>query len=395
MILYILLALIFLYLFISAYIKLKYGFWASQPVFHVYDFRYMICPPGIISHQLPTASNKYINFQQITTSLFNELTSLQTQRFVDFVKRNYLQNDDNVYIPEKHNITPYFTSHNDKSFASFYEKDDPLIDLKKGTTIENRTLVGIITSRPIQVTILGNTFPAYYVDYLCVNKNQRKKGIAQELIQTHHYNQSHLNKNIVVSLFKREDELTAIVPLCVYSTFGFSVKKWEKPASMHAQYKFMNITSQNYHVLTDFILHQQRQFEVMIHADFANILELIKTKNMFVSVIMVGHDVQFAYFFRKTCTFVKKGLEVLSCFATINGVPELKDVFIQGFKTSFWKTAEENNFGFAAVENISHNDIIIQNLRLKTAPLIISPTAYFFYNFAYKTFPANQVLLIN
>ena len=34
-----------------------------------------------------------------------------------------------------------------------------------------------------------------------------------------------INKNIVVSLFKREDELTGIVPLCVYSTYGFPVEE--------------------------------------------------------------------------------------------------------------------------------------------------------------------------
>ena len=52
-------------------------------------------------------------------------------------------------------------------------------------------------------------------------------------------------------------------------------------------------------------------------------------------------------------------------------------------------------FGFAAIENISHNNIIIQNIKLKTQPLIISPTAYFFYNFAYPTFKSNKVFIIN
>ena len=114
---------------------------------------------------------------------------------------------------------------------------------------------------------------------------------------------------------------------------------------------------------------------------------------------MIGHSIKYAYFFRKSCTFIEKRLEVLSCFASIKSKNDEDGVddesFIQGFKISFWKTADLNNFGFAAIENISHNDLIINNLLLKTKPLVVSPTAYFFYNFAYPTFKPNKVLILN
>jgi len=84
---------------------------------------------------------------------------------------------------------------------------------------------------------------------------------------------------------------------------------------------------------------------------------------------------------------------VLSCFASISNTDD--NIFIQGFKISFWKISAENFFGFAAIEDISDNYIIINNIRLKTKPLIISPTAYFFYNFGYPTFKSNKVLIIN
>ena len=84
---------------------------------------------------------------------------------------------------------------------------------------------------------------------------------------------------------------------------------------------------------------------------------------------------------------------MLSCFASICDCEQ--NLFIHGFKISFWKIAAENYFGFCAIENISHNNIIIDNIILKTKPLITSPTAYFFYNFAYPTFPSEKVLIIN
>jgi len=400
MIMYILLIISLIAIFIMGYIRVKYGFWALQPVFHVYNLTYMIWPPGIINHELPE-KNKYTNFKNIETIVYNELSDLKINKFVNFVKTHYLQNKDNVYSPKKKNILPYFNSHNTKSFFSFYSEDIILHDLKKGTMIEDKKIIGIITGRPIHISInnskndkINAKFDAYYIDYLCVDKNYRKKGIAPQIIQTHYYNQSHLNKNITVSLFKREDELTGIVPLCVYSTYGFHVKKWTKPFDLHSMYTLLEITEQNLHFLLDFIKINNAKFDIVINSDISNIIELIKTKNIFIYIILLNDEIISAYFYRKSCTFIEKGLEVLSCFASINNC-ESEDIFIHGFKISFWKIAEKNNFGFAAIESISNNNIIINNLLLKTVPLIVSPTAYFFYNFAYSTFNPEKVLIIN
>ena len=204
----------------------------------------MIKAPGIIDEYFPE-KNKYTNFKNIETIIFSELSSIQIQRFVNLIKINYLQNKDNIFSPQSENIIPYFNGHNDKSFVSFYNEDNYMIDLKKGTTITDKKIVGLMTSRVVYVVINNGhkeaKFSAYYVDYLCVDINNRKKGIAPQLIQTQHYNQRHINKNIVVSLFKREEELTGIVPLCVYSTYGFQVTTWTKPTELSAEYKLLEI----------------------------------------------------------------------------------------------------------------------------------------------------------
>jgi hypothetical protein len=383
-------------LLIYIYIRIKFGFWAIQPVFHIYDFGYMWKPPGIIQESLPE-KNKYTNFKDIETIVYSELTSLQIKRFINLIKKDYLQNKDNIFSPNPENITSYFYGHNDKSFVSFYLEDHSMIDLKKGTIITDRKVVGAMTSRPLHIVINNGDkeakFRAYYVDYLCVDKLNRKKGIAPQLIQTHHYNQRHINKNISVSLFKREDELTGIVPLCVYTTYGFPVTKWTKPDELSGEYKYLEINPQNFHFLLDFIKLNVTTFDIIINTEVSNIIELIKTKNVFISVIMCDEKIICAFFLRKSCTQIEKGLEVLSCFASISNCDD--NIFIQGFKISFWKIAAENYFGFAAIENISHNNIIIDNIILKTPPLIKSPTAYFFYNFAYPTFQSNKVLIIN
>jgi hypothetical protein len=383
-------------LLVYGYIRLKFGFWALQPVFHIYDIGYMIKTPGIIDQDLPQ-KNKYTNFKNIETILFQNLSSVQTQRFVNLIKANYLQDKDNVFNPQVENIVPYLKGHNDKTFISFYSEDTYRVDLKKGMTISAADVIGVMTTRPVHIAIHNNNknakFDAYYVDYLCVDTMHRKKGVAPQLIQTHHYNQRQLNKNIVVSLFKREDELTGIVPLTIYSTYGFSVKSWTKPQDLSAEYKILEINLQNFHFLTNFIREKELNFDISICVEITNIIELIKTKNIFIYVILSEDTIIAAYFFRKSCIQVEKGMEVLTCFASICDCDT--NIFSQGYKISFWKIAAENYFGFAAIENISHNNIIIDNIILKTRPYIISPTAYFFYNFAYPTFLSNKVLIIN
>ena len=390
---YILFFGVLMILIIYAYIKLKFGFWSIQPVFHIYDISYMIKPPGVIVDSLPKM-NKYTNFNKIETISYSELTETQVQRFVNLIKVNYLKNNDNIYSPRIDNISPYFYGLNDKSLISFYNEDNHIIDTKNGNLITDKKTVGVITSRPIEIVINQETkLRAYYVDYLCVDIFNRKKGIAQQLIQTHHYNQRHINKNIVVSLFKREDELTGIVPLCVYSTYGFPVKTWSKPENLSGEYILVEITPQNSHFLFNFIENMKNNYDILIKTDMSNIIELIKTKNIYIYTIIVDDEIICAYFFRKSCVQVEKGLEVLSCFASMSNTND--KIFVQGFKISFWKIASENNFGFCAIEDISDNNIIISNITIKTQPTIISPTAYFFYNFGHPTFKSNKVLIIN
>lgn len=378
-----------------AYIRVKLGFWAIQPVFHVYNIGYMFNPPGIIDDTLPK-KNKYTNFKNIETIVYSNLSPLNKQRIINIIKLNYLQNKENTFSPTEDNIFPYFNNHNDKSFFSVYTEDTLISDLKKGSIIEDKKTIGIITGRPINIHINKDnaSFDAYYVDYLCVDQLNRKKGIAAQLIQTHQYNQRHLNKKIVVSLFKREEVLTGIVPLTVYSTYGFPVTTWSKPHDLSAEYgTLLEINSQNIRILLDFIAESRSKFEIQINTESTNIIELIKTKNIFIyTILSPNHTIKATYFYRKSCTYIKKGFEVLSCFASISNCEDA--LFIQGFKISFWKISAENNFGFSAIEEISDNYVIINNLKLQTKPLITSPTAYFFYNFAYSTFHSSKVFIM-
>ena len=223
-ILYFLFSLIILFFI---YIKLKYRFWSMQPVFHFYDLYYWIKNVGIINHQLPT-KNRYTNFQNIKTYECSKLTEIQWKNITTFIRFNYLKHKDNTFSPKLKNIQNYFIGHNHPCYWSFYTVDDVLHNSKTNDIIENKKIIGLMSSRPLKCIINGSSFDLYYVDYLCVDKKHRKQNIAPQIIQTHEYNQSHLNKKICVSLFKREEELTGIIPLTCYDTYCYNLNEFIK-----------------------------------------------------------------------------------------------------------------------------------------------------------------------
>jgi hypothetical protein len=225
----------------------------------------------------------------------------------------------------------------------------------------------------------------------------RKKGIAPQIIQTHHYNQRHHNRQIVISLFKREDELTGIVPLCVYNTYGFDMVGWNKPLDLMPQITLVECGKSNIHHLWDFMRENlASKFDICIQCEISNVMELIRSRNIYIYMIIEDGEVKSAYFYRKTCTFIREKCEALCCFASINCFSKKEtDIFIHGYKVALWKICEQAGFKFAVVEEMSDNYLVVDALKMRTKPEIISPTAYFFYNFAYHTFQPNKTFIMH
>ena len=404
MILYILGFIILCIILFFVYIRLKYKFWALQPVFHFYDLYYWVINVGIIRKELPE-KNRYVNLKKITTKTFEGIDELRLKQLVLLIRLNYLRNGENKYAPKRENIVPYFVGHNAKTYWSYFTEPDLLIDNKTGKTIEETLIVAIMTSRPLHVKINNKRkdaiFDVYYVDYLCVNKGWRKKNIAPQMIQTHEYNQSHNNRKICVSLFKREEELTGIIPLTVYKTYCFNMANWGQPEQLDARITLLSGDKQNiyylYTLINEPIINtMNNKWDITIYPEISNLMELVATKNLFVKMLVIDGNIEAAYIFRKTCTFIEKDKEIISCIASINGPTLSRDKFIKGFKMALWSIIKEHrNFGYLVIEDISDNTCIINNICVKTHPLVVSPSAYFFYNFAYSPFKSERCLIIN
>ena len=166
---------------------------------------------------------------------------------------------------------------NHASYISVYQT--PQFLFQRGEMISSvECIKGVISARVLNVTLgtggadtsaAGTSaagtqkFPLYYVDNLCVHPDFRKSGIAPELIQTHYYNLRKNNSKIRICLFKREGDMTAIVPLTTYETTIFNVADFIFPAdaTLHAAIKVIEIGVAQLVILVDFIKSRQSEFD--------------------------------------------------------------------------------------------------------------------------------------
>jgi len=400
----ILFGIISIILIIIVVVKLRFRFWADQPVFHLYDISYYLFYSGIINKSLPEKT-RYTNFKDVETLTFGKnVKAMDQTRFIRFINKYYLRNGDNQFSPKESNIIPYFEGHNSACFLSFYKEALVLHDGKTGDIINTEKPIGVMTTRPVHIRLKKGTtsrFDAYYVDYLCVDPARRKKGIAPQIIATHHYNQRILNREIQVSIFKREGQLTGIVPLCVFGMPIFSMKNWSKPSDLLVPYSLIECGTSNIHHLYDFLRDSTQKFDISIMADPGNIMALMKSNNIFIYLLLEDKvGVVGAYFFKKSCTEIKKGEEAIICFASVsnNNSNKMQNIFIHGFKQVVseicLKPRNGNLYYHLVVEDIGDNDCIIANLKQKTWPSSVVPAAYFFYNYAHPTIHKNKVLII-
>ena len=414
------------------YIKKKRGFWVSQPVFHVYDIGYLLhlYSYGIINSSIPTSNDKYINNINITTTKIGENTKdshLDFEEFHKFISKHYLSNEDIQFSPSRENIDPYFIGHSISPLLTVYWSNVHKQLVQPTTSVStmvetSQQMVSAITSRCVTVVLKDMpTFKAQYIDYLCVNKHRRCSGVAPQMIRTHYANQRRILSSkddpdpSIVCVFKREGDLTGIVPMCVYTCYGYeTINKWPRPKNrLPYGVEIVKITGQSYFKVRDFIntITRDKLFDTIIHTDHTNILELVKTGNLFIYARIDLGKISDVYIFRKSCTFLSNKREILSLIASIHNPLTSTHQFVIGFKWALFdimtqtnnsknnnsdsENVEKTGFEILEIEDISHNrDIITHIQTFIPKSNIESMSAYFFYNYAYPTIKSSNAFIV-
>ena len=418
---FVIITLILYWGFLYFMFKIKSRFWSIQPVYHLYDFHYFFYKPQIIMNELPQ-KNTYIDFKNTKYISINDVEDYsknkEKQHYINsvikLIQDNYYSNTDkefkeNKYHPDKLSIISYLENNSKQSFITMYfnKQYDINHSIKQDNNntgiIETNELSACITSKIINIFFKNNTFiQAYYADNMVIDKKHRKKGIAEKLIQTHLYYQMHGTQSIKVSLFKREGNLTGIIPLTVYKTYAFNMKIWNIKNITFNHLKIIECNSHNIHLYNDFIkrymdMQINNSFEIFIYTDYSNLLHLINTGNIFIWMVIFNNEIVAIYYFRKTCTLINNKEEFISLFASIKLNDELINTsdFIYGFKTSLKNIVKKYpQFTTLLLENISNNNIILDFLIERNKPLFSSNTSFFLYNYIYPSVNSNNIIII-
>ena len=397
MIQYLIIILIILYVIFTIYFKIKNQFWSRQPVFHFHNIFYWFFPPGIIQHSLPIL-NKFYNTGILFDKYANANETKKNDMF-NLIRYHYLQKKNLQYHPTQNAIFPYFENHFLPSFVSLMYKKTPNIDVKNKQIIPMNKLISLMTTRPLECTLDKKNMILYYVDYLCVHTQHRKQGNAPQIIYTHYAKMRYNDKKNIIFLFKREGQMTSIVPLTTYYTYGFHIKYWKYKSPRQGNIQNILISKSTIDLFHHFSKIIKENCRCFIAPCLSNLETLIDNNLIYIFLLLKNDNPIACYVFRNPYTSYKiqdVQKNSIDCIASYcDHKEDNKTVFIEYFYQCVFTMAQTLHTECLIIENISDNNIIIQNIFKKNKPIIKSPTAYYFYNFAYRPFLSPNVFLLN
>ena len=389
---------VFVFVILVMYAIRKQSFWINIPYVSHGVSRWI--KNGIVNNRLPIKCRK-CNLKNIETR--SDFSSLRIQQMVHFIRKYFLKDGSNQYLPELIHVEPYFSKHDEMSFISFYKRDKEKIHISiSGESIfTHKEIIGCISSRPA-IMSFSNKAPLliYYVDYLCIIPSLRKKGIAQELMTTHFYNTMHNNKRIQITMFKRETTLLkTLVPLLQYNTYCFDMLLWKTSSSHLLIYDSTRVDVHNFYIFYNYFC--EFQFDLKVMSSLSNLLELINTNNILIYMLLDRSTKQIygCYIFQVSRTFLEKNAQIITCIASLKSKKISSSSFVIGFKHTLGlvcQCCKHEKLQYIAIEDVSHNHPLIVNLLQKNTPILISPTAYYLVNYNYcYNISADRFLLVN
>lgn len=378
MLINILYTLLIIVILLFLYIKIKYRFWSSQPVFHIYNIRQWLFPSGIIQHSQPDKTKFYDH--NVVTKSFKSLLTEKKALLCHLIQGHYLYNKTAKYTPKKSDILEYFNYNIPPAIISLYI--DPI----------SRNTLGCITGRQLSGHVNGNYINIHYVDFLCIKKQFRKKQIAPKLIYSHYLNSRNLGSSPIF-MFKREGNVNFMVPITIYKTYAISDINWKYPnMNIPRNFSCHAINPQNSELLMDFFNEIKFNSSFFIIPQKEIIYNLIKHSLIIPFLILNGNKPIAAIFYRYPRTSYN-GEQSIECIASY-----CKKGYEQIFKDSFVNTIvllkKKYTFSIILIENISHNYLLLKKILSRSTPKWVCPMAYYFYNFAYRPFFSPNVFIL-
>tara|TARA_Y100000816_G_scaffold292131_1_gene285983 strand:- start:3675 stop:4823 length:1149 start_codon:yes stop_codon:yes gene_type:complete len=382
MILYIFLFIVLTVLLCLLYLKIRYPFWSRQPVFHYYNLYYWLTSPGYLNYEFNI--NKYYD-GNIEFNDYLKLNKDKKNELYTLVKNNYSPASHEYYEPTMDAIIDYFKGHNKKVYISMKYSID---------TNKNKKCIGTMSSIPYEMVIYKNKMDIYYIDFLCVHKDYRKKGNAPLIIYSHAVNLYNMYKHLVY-IFKREGVLSSYVPLTVYNTYIFDTKHWVKNASFkNNQYQLIDSKGSNISTLQEIFedMETNDMFECIYKPNLNNINILIQNGHLIVFILMIDNNPYACYVYKNNHVSYgdNKCVDLIASYSNTSD-----EIFIMGYLNSLTILSKRITYNYLLIENISHNYILLKAVLERYSYKYKCDTGYYFYNYATVPFYSQNVFCIS
>jgi hypothetical protein len=402
------------YLILILVFKIKSKFWYIQPCYHFYDLHYIFYNNQVIQTDLPKI-NSFVSFEKVVTYSPDDIQKETFNYIIELLKKEYYHTKNAIYNPTIQSVIPYLSKNYYNSYISLAVMPTYTPDkLNTNHIIKYNDIIGCIMSKSVLITTPHEEFYSYYVDFFCIKKEFRKLGYSEIMIQSHEYTNRIKTKDIQVHLFKREGDITGIVPVVKYNTYLYDINSYFHTITpstflynvkniFHIQTPILlQITKSNIQILYDHltVIKDNNLFQFITSIHISNFIELIETKNIYCFVLMYKQKIYASYFLKNTFMEIDNdGVtnHCLSCIASIKS--ELYDNVIQySFSQTFYQVIQliqrENKFSYLFIENLSHNYLLIKEREKENDYISKTKTAYFLYNYILQPLKQKDVFII-
>ena len=405
---YILLIWLVVVIVVWATIKIKYPFWNNQPVFHTYDYVRSLYKQPFIVHTNWPRKTKYVDPVHVYTYPLNDDNMKLIKDVAKLLQSHYLSSERIDYMIQSNVLYALHTGQQEQSYFSVYKVLEygvkPNQNDAKVEIVKTDKILGCITSRSLSMYIrptkTEETFtqiPVYFMDFLCVHREQDYKNISRKLLQTHEFNQRTYNKNIQCSLLKKEGEqFSGIRPLITYNAYSYNIPA-RKVTRLKTSYNVKLLKPGTFSLFFDFCtfnMHNEPKttmFDIMVLPSIGNIVAQIREKSLYVGCLRYM-DTVLGFYFVKDAHRYNEAYEskTLTLVASLQICSDSR-LFYLGFLHVLREIIHTNaDYKAINIENIGHNQYINDIWSNENAPSNATNMAYYSYNYVYPCSPIDQ-----
>ena len=307
---YICISIILLVFIPIIYIRIRYPFWSTQPIFHSYDYlRFLTTTPYEINSQVYAKAFKKDN--NIKSFRFLDMDDSDFDKIIDLLQCHSVESSQMLSFVDKPTMTISHTGQFFPSYVSVYQKDqyDVTHDINGVMSIVNTPrIIGCMTGRTLNMFILDkrgilHEKNGYYWDNICVHRENTKENIGRKLIQAHDTHQRTNTQNISISLFKKEVDLCeGVIPLVEYPVHTFTLSKIKRPPlpAPYSVSRMYNTSVEPFYNLLYLISHSDtaRNTAFIAFPDISILDNMVQNNILLVYGLSYGNHIRCVYVFK-------------------------------------------------------------------------------------------------